>query len=240
MTSARRSAIVLVEDHSLFADALLLALEIDGYMVGRLPLDAEYLATGRFVGAVLGLHPRIVLLDLDLGTQGSGLRILGPLVKVGITVVVVTGETDPVRWGQCIQAGAAKVIGKGTPLSEIRALMHRLDMGCPVMSRAERDELLDLWCKHQDETRDLQTRLDRLSVREAEVLGMLMVGSQVTDIARGRSVSESTVRTQVKAVLGKLQVNSQVAAVGLAHRAHWHPPSSPSLLPSPRRPDWAS
>jgi DNA-binding NarL/FixJ family response regulator len=61
--------------------------------------------------------------------------------------------------------------------------------------------------------------------REAEVLGQLMAGKQVSEIARLRFVSESTVRTQVKSILAKLGVNSQLTAVGLAHKLGWQPPS---------------
>jgi two-component system, NarL family, nitrate/nitrite response regulator NarL len=33
------------------------------------------------------------------------------------------------------------------------------------------------------------------------------------------------VRTQVKSILGKLEVSSQLAAVGLAHQVGWHQPA---------------
>jgi two-component system, NarL family, nitrate/nitrite response regulator NarL len=49
-----------------------------------------------------------------------------------------------------------------------------------------------------------------------------MDGSQVRDIARTSVVSEATVRTQVKSILAKLETNSQIAAVGAAHRVGWH------------------
>jgi DNA-binding NarL/FixJ family response regulator len=62
-------------------------------------------------------------------------------------------------------------------------------------------------------------------MREAEVLGELMLGHRVSEIARTRRVSESTVRTQVKAILAKLQVTSQITAVGLAHQIRWEPPA---------------
>jgi hypothetical protein len=52
-----------------------------------------------------------------------------------------------------------------------------------------------------------------------------MAGQQVSEIARSRFVSESTVRTQVKSVLAKLQVRSQLSAVGLAHAVGWCPPA---------------
>lgn len=50
-------------------------------------------------------RPRVVLLDLDLGPRGgSGLPLIRPLRDLGATVVVVTGETDRARLGECVQA----------------------------------------------------------------------------------------------------------------------------------------
>jgi hypothetical protein len=37
-------------------------------------------------------------------------------------------------------------------------------------------------------------------------------------------VSVATVRTQVKSILAKLEVTSQLAAVGLAHQVDWKAP----------------
>ena len=51
-----------------------------------------------------------------------------------------------------------------------------------------------------------------------------MDGSTVREIATTSVVSEATVRTQVKSILGKLEVSSQLAAVGLAHHVGWHHP----------------
>jgi two-component system, NarL family, nitrate/nitrite response regulator NarL len=56
------------------------------------------------------------------------------------------------------------------------------------------------------------------------VLGHLMRGQTVHEIATTSFVSEATVRTQVKAILAKLEVSSQIAAVGLAHQIGWHSP----------------
>ena len=39
-------------------------------------------------------------------------------------------------------------------------------------------------------------------------------------------MSESTVRTQVKSILAKLQVSSQLTAVGLAHELGWESPTT--------------
>ena len=68
----------------------------------------------------------------------------------------------------------------------------------------------------------LRDRFARLTHREREVLGALVDGHGVHDIAASDVVSEATVRTQVKSILAKLEVSSQLAAVGLAHRMGWH------------------
>ena len=59
---------------------------------------------------------------------------------------------------------------------------------------------------------------------ERVVLAHLMAGHTVAEIARREHLAEATVRTQVKSVLAKLNVSSQLAAVGLAHEMEWQAP----------------
>ena len=47
-------------------------------------------------------------------------------------------------------------------------------------------------------------------------------GKAASEIAADAFVSLATVRTQIRAVLLKLGVHSQLAAVACAHRANWH------------------
>ena len=58
----------------------------------------------------------------------------------------------------------------------------------------------------------------RLSAREAQVLRALAQGQSVGAIAEAWFVSEATVRSQVRAILAKLDVSSQLEAVAAAHR----------------------
>ena len=53
------------------------------------------------------------------------------------------------------------------------------------------------------------------------MLGALIEGRTVRAIATDSVVSEATVRTQVKSILGKLEVSSQLAAVGMANQIGW-------------------
>ena len=53
-----------------------------------------------------------------------------------------------------------------------------------------------------------------------------MSGRAATEIAEESFVSLSTVRSQIRAVLAKLGVHSQLAAVAMAHQAGWTSPNS--------------
>ena len=223
-TSRSQVRIVILEDHVLFAESLELALTVEGYDVRRTELPANGSTPSAVLAAMVRQQPRIVLLDLDLGHFGDGIRFIGPLASAGINVVVVTANSDKVRWGEALRNGARTVLPKSRPLNEILAVVRRLGNGQPVMDVQERESLVRLWHQRNAELAGLQTRIDRLTPREAQVLGHLMEGKTVHDIAVASVVSEATVRTQVKAILAKLEVTSQIAAVGLAHHLGWKKP----------------
>jgi two-component system, NarL family, nitrate/nitrite response regulator NarL len=216
--------IAIVEDHLLFAEALDVALTLEGHDVQRIPILDHTVSTGQLLTAVLRLHPRIVLLDLDLGSTGNGTRLVEPLTQAGIAVVVVTASIDRARWGECLRYGARTVLPKSMPLNAILATIRLIGEGRPVLSREDREKLLTTYHQEKAKIQDLRGRLETLTSREREVLAHLMAGRPVRDIAKLSFVSEATVRTQVKSILAKLDVSSQLAAVGAAHQAHWRPP----------------
>ena len=216
--------IVILEDHVLFAESLELALTVEGYDVRRVTIPDRDQAPGALISQVTRQRPRIALLDLDLGQFGSGEKLIAPLALAGINVVVVTGSVDRARWGEAVRCGARKVLAKSRPLNDILSSVRRLNQGLQVMSHEEREELLLAWSSERGHLVDLQARMDLLTTREREVLAHLMRGRSVREIASLGVVSEATVRTQVKSILAKLEVTSQLAAVGLAHKISWRPP----------------
>ncbi|HEY6932730.1 MAG TPA: response regulator transcription factor [Marmoricola sp.] len=223
MTPMHATRVLLVEDHALFAEALETALRLEGYEAQRIPPSGE-LTTDDLTQAVLSMQPAVVLLDLDLGSFGTGLPLINPLARAGIAVILVTASADRSSWGAAVHEGARKVLPKNTPMNEVVATIRRAVDGLPLMADDERRALVREWRVQVAEEQDVRTRLGRLTRREAEVLGLLMTGRQVGDIAKLCFVSESTVRTQVKSILAKLQVGSQIGAVALAHRVRWEPP----------------
>ncbi|WP_244931747.1 response regulator transcription factor [Nocardioides sp. W7] len=216
---------LIVEDHTLFAESLEIALSIEGYDVQRLAVPSSATTTASLLASVARVRPRIVLLDLDLGSFGDGTRLINPIARMGANVVVVTASLDRARWGECVRYGARKTMSKAQPLQEILAVVRRINHGLPVMDVQEREDLLALWHHERQDRQERRRRLEELTAREREVLGHLMAGHPVRDIARLSVVSEATVRTQVKSILAKLEVSSQLAAVGLAFSLEWQPPT---------------
>lgn len=213
--------VLIIEDHTLFAESLELALSLEGYDVRRLALPEIGGSMATLRSTALRSNARIVLLDLDLGRFGDGMNLISPLARSGANVVVVTASTDHGRWGACVRQGARKILSKGRPLQETLSTVRRLHQGLPVMTSDELERLLDAWRSDRMVTDDMRRRLELLTPREKQVLGALIEGHNVREIARIGVVSEATVRTQVKSILGKLEVSSQLAAVGLAHHVGW-------------------
>lgn len=221
--------VLIVEDHVLFAESLELALSVEGYDVRRMSVPDIATANASVLAAAMAHRPRIALLDLDLGTLGDGINLITPLAKAGVHVVVITGSSDRARWGDALRHGARTVLPKSGTLQDILSTVRRINTGQPVMDVRQREELMRYWHSQRATVADAHDRLHLLTPREREVLGMLMLGQTVHDIAAAGVVSEATVRTQVKSILGKLQVSSQIAAVGLAHQVGWKAP--PTALP---------
>ena len=218
--------ITILDDHLLFAESLEIAFTLEGYDVRRVAFS-ESSGSLRATGAAIARQrPHIALLDLDLGRMGSSLELIAPLTEAGVAVVVVTGAVDEESWGQCLYLGARTVLLKSQPLSEILSTVRRVRLGLEVMPATERATLIRRWQTRHVELSSLRRRLARLTPREREVLGHLTQGQTVHEIAVLGEVSEATVRTQVKSILAKLEVSSQIAAVGIAHQVGWRSPTS--------------
>ena len=218
--------VTVVDDHSLFAETLVIALRTEGFQA-QCVVPGDDVSAKQLVRSIEQTHPDLVLLDLDLGMGRDGAGLVPALVGSGVTVAVVTGSLAAARQGEALASGAATVIHKSVPFRTIIEAVSRLRAGRAVMGRERRAELLQTHRESMASRRMLRERFDQITRREAEVLGLLMGGHQVSEIARTRFVSESTVRTQVKSILAKLQVNSQLTAVGLAHQVGWQPPQVP-------------
>jgi len=215
--------VVVIDDHELVSAAMVLALREAGLHATRCPVTD---AAG-VLAEVATTPPRLILLDLDLGHDAEGrpvdgVKLIGGLRAQGCAVLVVSGTADRRRVAAAIAAGAQGWVSKSAPLPTLTAAAIDAVAGRPVMSEVERAEWLAYEREHREQAAALTRRLERLTAREREVLDRLVEGRRAAAIAAEFVVSLTTVRSQIRSILLKLQVRSQLEAVALVReRRRW-------------------
>lgn len=227
----RSMRITLIDGHRLFADALAIVLEDEGYVVSAIEVRAAKASHATVLAAGLRSAGRLVLLEHGLGPAGSGIRLIAPLTAAGAIVVLLTDSRDELVWGEAVRRGASQVLHKTCSLQQVLDTARRVRDGEALMTPERRAGLVNAALAEHEEVRAIRSRLDRLTGCEAQILGMLMRGEGVRAIARARVVEQATVRSQVKSVLGKLEATSQIVAVAAAHRVGWQPPRAEDRHP---------
>jgi DNA-binding NarL/FixJ family response regulator len=168
-----------------------------------------------------------VVLDIHLGSAvGSGVDLITPLRQTGARVVMLTGETERAILAACLEAGALGWIAKSAFLVEVVASIEDALAGQSLIGRASREAMLGELRMERNRVRSALSPLEALTRREQRVLGALMDGMSADEIAEADFVALTTIRSQIRAVLHKLGVCSQLAAVAKANRARWQPPTT--------------
>lgn len=211
--------IAIVDDHGLVAHTLAAALESAGAEATIVDPLREPLHQ-----SLEAIEPELVLLDLDLGGAGEASQHISRIADSGANVVVVTGVTDPVRHARCVREGAVGVVDKGDSFDRLVEAVEQVLAEGTLLTAHDREEHLALLREHESRRDREHAPFEALTDREAEVLGALMRGRSVQEVADADVVAVSTVRSQVRAILTKLGVGSQLAAIGRAREVGWVPP----------------
>lgn len=213
--------VLLVDDHPIISELLAVNLQAEGMDVRVAPsLQADDV-----LALAKEFEPGVVVLDLDLG-ESLSIPLIRPLSS-GATVVVLTGMKEMDLLGQCLEAGAFGVLSKESGFDSIREAVLDAVEGKPIISESRRTDLLAAAAAARRSERDRLLPFRELTKREAVILNHLVSARSADEIAALEFVSLATVRSQIQAVLRKLGVNSQLAAVALVNERGW------SLGPQP-------
>lgn len=222
---------ILVAGCDLLADALASALETYGFATMRIA------ASARVIEAGIDWRPDLVLLDARSLDIPCGSALIDRFRHVDLQVCVIDADNGD-RSNAWSRAGISALIDKSAPFEELLRTITAI-LRSRLLAQTAPRYLATLELTPRDEHR--QERLGpfaALSEREQVVLAELIEGHCAEDIAKAAFVSISTVRSQIKAILQKLGVSSQLAAVAMARRAGWsleRTPGTPPELSSNRR-----
>lgn len=214
---AQAPRLLLVDDHRLLVETLQMSLGAAGFPASVSPCRTfdEVLAEAAAV------RPTLVVLDLDLQGAGYGYDLIAPLRELGAEVLILTGTTDRMELARCLEAGALGIASKANGLAGVLDQVRRAADGDAVTSITERTQLLSDLMAHRRAAQRRMAPFEALSARERDVLRQIADGQQAAAIAKASYVSLATVRTQIRSILLKLDVTSQVAAVALARQNGW-------------------
>ena len=209
--------LLLVDDHRLLVETLQVSLSHAGLAVSVAPCGSfdEVLAEAAAV------RPTLVVLDLDLQGAGWGYDLIAPLRQMGTQVLMLTGTVDRIELARCLEAGALGIASKADGFGSVLEQIRRAADGETVTPVTLRAQLLSDLAAHRRADEQRKAPFEALSSRERDVLRQIVEGKQAAAIAKESFVSLATVRTQIRSILMKLEVTSQVAAVALARQGGW-------------------
>jgi DNA-binding NarL/FixJ family response regulator len=197
--------VVLVEDHEAYRQSLEFFLQATGKVrCSSFALAAEALA------AIALRPPDVVIMDIHLGGGMDGIACTRQVKErwPAVQVLMCTVHEDDERIFQALRAGATGYLLKRSSIDELVEGIRQVLAGGSPMSPAIARRVVRSF-----QPALLTTGPDALSEREREVLDLLCTGLSAKAIGERLFVSANTVRTHIRHIYEKLQVQSRVEAV---------------------------
>ena len=199
-----RTRVLIADDHPLVRSGLraLLEREKDFEVVAEAADGYEALELAQ------EKKPEVVMLDIGmprLNGIDAAQRICEKMPSVG--VVLVSMHSDEGYVLRALKAGAKGYLLKASPESEVLSAVRAVASGkayfSPEISRVLADDYV-----REVRRRGVEDSYDLLSIREKEILQLLVTGKSNKEIAELIHVSHFTVETHRNNIFQKLQIHS--------------------------------
>jgi DNA-binding NarL/FixJ family response regulator len=206
--------VFLVDDHTLFREGLasIIDLQPDMEVVGEASDGLEAIVKG------IELKPDLILMDIQM-PGCDGLEATGQ-IKSGspnTTIVILTVRDEEEKLFRAIQNGAQGYLLKSIHADEMLAGMRAALRGEATLPPFLAGRLLDEFRRISLQQRDEQDNPTfHLTSREQTVLSLAAVGKTDKEISQDLLLSLHTVKSHMRNILAKLQVNNRREAARLA------------------------
>ncbi len=203
--------VLIADDHPIIRDSLrtLIATEPDLKLVGE-AVDGE-----EAVSKTLELKPDVILMDLVMPVK-DGLEAISEIKSLlpEVSILVLTSFSDEDKVFPAIRAGALGYLLKDSSPQELLKAIHDVYRGEASLHPSIALQLI----REINRPSELPPVENPLSERELEVLKLVAQGLTNQEIATRLVLSEWTVRTHVRNILGKLHLANRTQAALFALR----------------------
>ena len=218
MTTASTVRLLLADDQPLLRHgfAMIIGAQHDMTVVGQAADGDEAISLAR------QLTPDVVLMDVRMpGTDGikATRQVVAeqPHVKV---IILTTFDLDEYAFDG-LRAGASGFLLKNAQPADLLAAIRTVAAGDAVLAPSTTRRLLDNYAstftQPESATHPRADLLTALTPREREIFVELTSGRTNQEIADRLTLSETTVKTHVARVLGKLDLRDRVHVVIFAY-----------------------
>ena len=166
-------------------------------------------------------RPDVLLMDIRMprldGLQATA-RIVGATRQSPRVLVLTTYDLDEYIF-EALKAGASGFMLKDAPAEELVAAIHVVAAGEALLAPSVTRRLIEAFVNVPRVSPEAERRLDGLTARESEVLGLVARGLSNAEIAAELHLGEATVKSHVSNLLLKLELRDRVQAVVLAYES---------------------
>ena len=210
MGETKRIRVVVVDDHAVVRSGIeysLMAVK-DIELIGMASKGADA------VRLCQELQPDVVLMDMMM-PEMDGVTATRALIKhcPQTRVIALTSFQEGRLVQKALQAGATSYLLKDVGMEELAAAIRSAAIGQATLAPEAAKALADASAEQGALSFDL-------TEREREVLALIVDGKSNADISEMLSISLSTSRFHVSAILSKLQAanRAEAAALAVKHR----------------------
>ncbi len=162
-------------------------------------------------------RPDVVLMDIRM-PRVDGIAATRQVAGLTRVVILTTFELDEYVF-DALAAGASAFLLKAAPPEDLIKAIRVVAAGEALLAPSVTRRLIEEFAKRPQPAPNKSKQLETLTEREREVLHEVARGLSNAEIAQRLHVSETTVKTHVAHLLGKLELRDRVQAVILAYEA---------------------
>lgn len=211
--------VLLADDHILFREGLagIIAEQPDMEVVGEANDGLEAIVKSQ------ELEPDLILMDVQMPTcDGIEATLRIKNATPGVTIVMLTVRDDDEKLFQALKYGAQGYLLKNIRSREMLKMLRGALEGEAAISPEMAGRLLEEFRRLSKQTfSDIEVDLETLTDREQEVLQLVVNKFADKDIAEHLRISLHTVKSHIRNILAKLQVNNRREAARLARQKGW-------------------